>query len=78
MLNESSGKALSISHKEKETREEEKQQRKQVLTTSLGQSFLQSTEGNTRQAAKASPMKTREIVPLLPGALPVNSAKKRP
>lgn len=56
-----------------------KQHGKQVLTTSLGERVLQSTEkGNRRWPAKASSVKTRETVPLLQVAVPVNSAKKKP
>lgn len=79
MHNESSGKALSACHQEKDQREEKKQQREQVLTTWLGESILQSTEkGNTSWPAKASPVKTRETAPLLQVAVPVNSGKKKP
>lgn len=79
MYNKSSGKALSTSHQEKDKPEEKKQQRNQVLTTSLGESILQSTEeGNARWPVKASPVKTRETVPSFQIAVPVKNAKKKP
>lgn len=74
MYNKSSGKALSTSHQEKDKPEEKKQQRNQVLTTSLGESILQSTEeGNARWPVKASPVKTRETVPSFQIAVPVKN-----
>ena len=41
MYNESSGKALSTSHQKNDKHEEKEQQRKQVLTTSLGEFYNQ-------------------------------------